>query len=553
MNVAFVDLSAGKIRISKVDEKDERELIGGKGIATKLLLSVPPRTDPFYPENAIIFAVGPANSFRLSGASRMTAVFKSPLTGGYGESQCGGFAPHEMALSGIQVLKISGRHKKPVYLVVENGGVEIRSAEHLWGLDAFETEDILKKDEDGEIIAIGQAGENLVRFACITHRRGRQFGRAGGGAVLGSKNVKAVVFKRNEEASESHEFEEFLSENVIPKLSSLQKYGTPNIMWVVNRTRSLPSYYWERSEFEIDSIDAEAMLKYFVRRNACFACRVACGRISRVGDVTVEGPEFETLYAFGSLLGNGDLESIIVANEVADRLGLDTITAGNVIGYAVMLSRHGRIDEKIEFGDGYGYIELLKKIAFRKGIGDLLAEGVAKMERLTGIEGIHVNGLEPPAYDPRGIFGMALAYATSPRGACHMRSCAYRPNLAGKINRFSPEGQAELVKGLEEFYAVIDSLVYCRFLSLPEMGMGWEDVARLLEITAGKNYSTEQLRIIGKNIHRMAWKFNRREGIDFGKLPSKFFDYGLGVKDYQRMMEEYRKLDQNDDHSSNQV
>lgn len=542
MNLAVVNLSTRDVRISRIPERDEKELIGGKGIATKLLLSIPLKTDPFSPENAIIFAVGPVNPFRLSGASRMTAVFKSPMTGGYGESQCGGFAPHEMAVTGIDALMITGKSEKPVYLVVEDGGVEIKPADHLWGLDAFETEEILKKDEGGEVLAIGQAGENLVKFACITHRRGRQFGRAGGGAVLGSKKVKAIVFRGNGKSRSSEEFEEFLDSQVIPKLSALQKYGTPNIMWLVNGSKSLPSYYWEKSEFDVDGIDAEAMLKYFVRRNACYACKVACGRISRTEKAEVEGPEYETLYAFGSLLGNSDLKSIIEANELADRLGMDTISLGNAIGFAIELSRLGKINESLDFGESQKFVELVRKVAFRVGIGDLLAEGVAGMEKLTGIEGVHVNGLEPPAYDPRGIFGMALAYASSPRGACHMRSCAYRPNLAGELNRTSPKGQAQLVKELEDFYAVIDSLVYCRFLALPQIGMGWEDVARLLKAATGRDYGVEQLKRIGRRIHSLAWEFNRREGIGYGKLPSKFFEYGLRREDFERMLGEYRKL-----------
>lgn len=542
MNLARVNLSSGDVRISKISERDEKELIGGKGIATKLLMSIPPKIDPLSPENAIIFAVGPINSFKLSGASRMTAVFKSPLTGGYGESQCGGFAPHEMALTGIHVLMITGKSVRPVYLVVDNGSVEIKSADHLWGLDAFETEDILRKDEGGEVIAIGQAGENLVRFACITHRKGRQFGRAGGGAVLGSKMIKAVVFRGEGKSRTDKEFEEFLDEQIISKLSALQQYGTPNIMWLVNKSRSLPSYYWEKSEFDIDSIDAEAMLKYFVRKNACFACKVACGRISRTKNAEVEGPEYETLYAFGTLLGNSNLESIIKANELADKLGMDTISLGNVIGFAIKLSRLGKLDEKVDFGEGEKYVELIRKIAFREDIGDLLAEGVARLEERAGVEGVHVNGLEPPAYDPRGIFGMALAYSTSPRGACHMRSCAYRPNLAGTLNRLSAEGQAQLVRDFEDFYAVVDSLVYCRFLALPDIGMGWDDVSRLLEIATGRKYTAIQLKAIGSKIHAIAWEFNRREGIGYGKVPSKFFDYGLKREDFERMLGEYARL-----------
>ncbi len=542
MNLAVVNLDSNETKVTQIPERDEKMFIGGKGVATKLITTLSPKIDPLSPKNVIIFAVGPVNSFRLSGASRMTAVFKSPLTGGYGESQCGGFAPHEMALSGVHVLMVAGRSEKPVYLVVEGGCVEIKPADHLWGLDAFETEDALRKDEGGEVMAIGQAGENLVKFACITHRRGRQFGRAGGGAVLGSKRVKAIVFRGDGEGRESQEFEEFLDKHVIPKLSALQKYGTPNIMWLVNRSKSLPSYYWKSSEFSIEGIDAEKMLRYFVRRNACYACKVACGRISRTEKAEVEGPEYETLYSFGTLLGNADLEIIIEANELADRFGMDTISLGNAIGFAIELSRLGKLEESIDFGEGEKYVELVRKTAFREGIGSLLAEGVVGMERLTGVEGVHVNGLEPPAYDPRGIFGMALAYATSPRGACHMRSCAYRPNLAGQLDRLSAEGQARLVRELEDFYAVVDSLVFCRFLTLPQIGMGWEDVAKLLEIASGRKYEVEHLKKVGHRIHSMAWEFNRREGIGYGRLPSKFFQYGLEREDFERMIEEYMRF-----------
>ncbi|HDD36039.1 MAG TPA: aldehyde ferredoxin oxidoreductase, partial [Archaeoglobus veneficus] len=193
MNVAYVDLSKEKTKTKEIKELDY--FIGGKGAATKLLFNTPPKIDAFHPENAIIFGVGPLNGIKLSGASRMTCVFKSPMTNGYGESQCGGFIAYEMRKTGIDILYIYGKAKKPVYLLIENDNIRIKDASHLWGKDAFETEEILKKDHKGEVLCIGQAGENLVRFACITHRKGRQFGRAGVGAVMGSKMLKAVVFR----------------------------------------------------------------------------------------------------------------------------------------------------------------------------------------------------------------------------------------------------------------------------------------------------------------------------------------------------------------------
>ncbi len=549
MKIARIDLSKPTVSVRNLSGEYE-SYIGGKGVATKLLFEVPAKIDPFSPENAIVFGVGPLNGINISGASRMTCVFKSPMTDGYGESQCGGFIGYELKRTGIDFLFITGKAEKPVYLLVENESIEIRDASDLWGKDSFETEDILRKDHGGEVLSIGQAGENLVRFACINHRKGRQFGRGGAGAVMGSKNLKAIVVKGNNEIEiaypdEFKEFRKWLNGVAREKLKSMTEYGTPGIMALTNEAGVLPTKYWSEGSFGgFESINAEALKKYVKKSKSCYGCVVACGKISRVNDTEVEGPEYETLYAFGSLCYNDNLESIIMANELCDRYGMDTISAGNVIAF-LMANR------KLEFGDSDAILDLVKKIAFREGIGDSAAEGTKRLAEIMNseVEPVHVKGLEPAGYDPRGLYGIALGYATSPRGACHMRSCAYRPNLAGVIDKTSTD-QAKMVKDYEDLYCVVDSLVFCRFLCLPIIGMYWEDIARLYRIVTGKEVKVDELKKVGERISNLTREFNLREGVNDYRLPSLFskpikhYDKELVIKkeDFEKMLDEYFRL-----------
>jgi aldehyde:ferredoxin oxidoreductase len=551
MKVLKVDLSLEKTSYDKLPSS-YLKFIGGKGIATKLLLEyLPPKTDPFSPDNLLIFATGPLNGIALSGASRLTCHFKSPLTNGYGESQCGGYIAHAFKKAGIDILLIKGRSDSPVYLLIENGkdGEDgkgeaiIEDASNLWGRDSFETEKILLKKHGGEILTIGQAGENLVRFACINHRKGRQFGRGGAGAVMGSKNLKAIVVKGDKEVKPANpeklkEFRKWLNDSARKTHASMTKYGTPGIMALTNEANVLPTRYWQKGSFEeVEKINAEALSKYVVKSTACFACSVACGKIVKTAEVEVEGPEYETLFALGSLCENSDLEDLIKAAELCDRYAMDTITAGNVIAYWMALG-------KAEFGDSKRIIKLIEKIALRREEGDLLAEGVKRVaEKLNSEkEPIHVKGLEPAGYHPAGLFGMALAYATSPRGACHMRSCAYRPNLVGAIDRFSVEGQAALVKDLEDFYAVVDSMVLCRFLCLPIIGpIYWKELSKLYEIVTGEKMEVEDLKKAGEEIVNLIREFNLREGMDGETLPKTFLK-AIGEDNFRRMLEEYHSL-----------
>jgi aldehyde:ferredoxin oxidoreductase len=595
--IARIDLTNGRVWTEVLKEDFARQYIGGKGFGAKILCEeLTPKTDPYEPSNLLIFATGPVNGLVLSGASKLCAVFKSPLTGSWGESQCGGHLAPQLKYAGYDMLIITGKSEKPVYVTIEDEEVRFWDATHLWGEDTFQTEEIIKKDhgKDFQVISIGKAGENLVRYACITHDRGRQFGRAGAGAVMGSKKLKAIAVKGSGkiEAAKPEELDKFrreLNEKIRERLKSLMEYGTPAIMALTNTTGTLPTRYWTEGEFEgFERINAETLKKLYVESSkACFACTVACGKISVVRKVPstlpfgsfaayeesrVEGPEYETLFALGSLCGNDNLESIIKANEICDRLGIDTISAGNTIAFAMYCYEKGIITREdtggieLKFGNSEAMITLLKKIAYREGFGNILAEGVKRAAEKIGRGSeniaVHVKGLEPPGYDPRGLKGVALAYAVSCRGACHLRHMAYRPNLTGQkpfekgtVNRLSYEGQAEIVKELEDFHTIVDCMVLCKFLCLPTIGpILWNELTTLYSIITGIEIKKEDLIKTADNISIMIRKFNLREGINkkHDTLPQRFFNEELKTgaskgekiqkQEFEKMLNKYYTL-----------
>jgi len=552
-----VNLSQRKIRTENLSERMCKEYIGGKGFGAKILYrETTARTEPYDPSNPLILATGPLNGTPLSGAAKFCAVFKSPLTEIWGESQCGGYFAPELKYAGYDMVIINGRSEKPVYLTIKDEEIELSDASHLWGKDAFETERTIKEDygKENQVLSIGPAGENLVRYACISHAEGRQFGRCGAGAVMGSKRLKtlAVSGSGSVEISKPDDFDAFrieLNGKIRERLKSLTGYGTPPIMALTNTTGTLPTRYWTEGKFEgFEKINANVMKREIVKRNkACFACAVACGKLSKIktgpyAGVVVEGPEYETLFAFGSLCGNDSLESIAKANEICDRLGMDTISAGNVVAFAMECYEKGLITkedtegEDLTFGNHDAIISVLSKIAYREGIGDILAQGVRKAAEIVGKGAeklaVHVKGLEPPGYDPRGLKGVALAYAMSCRGACHLRHLAYRPNLTGvppfgkgKIDRLSYGGQARMVKELEDFYTLVDSMVLCKFVCLPTIGpILWEELTKLYSIVTGVRMKKKELVRLATGINNIVRSFNVREGINRADdtLPERF-------------------------------
>ncbi len=584
--VLEVDLSSKASKVRELDVSVYRDFIGGKGLGLWMLqkyLDAP--YPPLSPKNPLIFVTGPVNGFLLSGSSKLCAVSRSPLTGLFGESYVGGFIGPKVKFAGYDAIVFIGASDKPLYVEVNGEQISFHDATHLWGKDTFETHDILRRSHghEYEVLCIGPAGEKLVKFACIEHRKGRELGRTGMGAVMGSKKLKALIVTGFEKLEAAYpdklvSFSRELNEAVKVKLKGLTKYGTPNIMGLTNDTGTLPTKYWTEGEFYgFEKINAHVLKeRYHVRKAACYGCSVACIKVSRVKQggyegVEVDGPEYETLFALGPLCYIDNPETIIKANELCDRLGIDTITTGNLVGFTMECFEKGIISSgdlgfNLEFGNGESMLKLIKMIGQREGLGDVLAEGVksASMKIGRGSEriAVHVKGLEPPGYDPRGLKGVALAYAVSVRGACHLRHLAYRPNLVGehafrkgKIDRFSIKGQAEMVKEQEDFYAVIDSMILCKFIALPVIGpVLWDKLVNLYNIVTGLEVNMETLRMKGEKINADIRELNRKLGYTEKDdwLPERFLSYPLAKgaskgqvvkrEELQEMLREFYKM-----------
>lgn len=547
-----VDLSAEKARTEPLNETAARSYIGGLGLGARILYDeVEASADALSPSNELIVALGPVNGTGVPASSRFAVVFKSPLTGIFGHSYCGGYFAPELKYAGYDAIVVERAAKAPVYLSIIDDDVKIMDAGKVWGKDTFETEDIIRSDlgePDAQVLCIGPAGENLVRFASLNHSRGRQVGRCGAGAVMGSKKLKAIAVRGSGgvDVPDIEKLERAGEEwriYMTSKLTSLIRYGTPAMTGVSNSHGALPTRYWETGTFEgAEKIGGERMRGSIVRRDrACFGCPVRCGKLSYLGagpfaDTVVEGPEYETLYAFGSLCANDDLASIAKANELCDRLGIDTMTTGNVLAFTMACTERGILTPQetgraLTFGNGEAMVEMIKSIAKREGFGNVLAEGVKRAAEKIGRGAerlaIHVKGLEPAAYEPRSVMGMALAYATSDRGACHLRAPAYRPAYAGAVEKYSIKGQPELVKELQDTNAVVDSMVLCRFSALPLLGpfVFWDHLARAYSLTTGMSIDERGLRLVGERIYSLTRSFNVRQGLTRrdDMLPERWF------------------------------
>jgi len=567
-----VDLTSYKWKAKDAPKETIKTYIGGKGVGARLLFDrVKEKTDPLGPDNLLIFATGPVTGLSLSGGEKLGVIFKSPQTGIFGESYCGGYFAPMLKKTGYDFIVIRGISKKPVYLMVDDGTVTIKDAGGLWGKDTFETEKIIKEDngKNFQVVSIGPAGENLVKYACITHAEGFLLGRAGVGTVMGSKKLKAVVVhgtkkKEIDKQQEIDAFKKDLNEKI--KDRGILLDGTPESLMLTQYMGALPTRNWTEGEFEgAEEINVDRMKeKIIIKRRSCQACIFACKNISEVKDgpyagTHVSGPEYETLFALGSLCGNKNLGSIAKANEICNRLGMDTISAGNVIAFGMDCYSKGLITKQkldgvdLEFGNHEAIITMINNIAYRKGIGDLFAEGVKKAsEKIKGSQklAVHVKGLELPGYDPRGTEAMSLSYVTSDRGGCHLRSIGYRPDIVGTI-----EGKAVWVKDLEDFYTVCDSMIFCRFVAYPIVGpIFWDNLAELYSMIIEKKITKDDLVKTGERINNLCRWFNVREGItrkdDY--LPERFMAEPLKKgqydgkvikkEDFETMLDEYYKL-----------
>jgi aldehyde:ferredoxin oxidoreductase len=543
--------------------------LGGKGLGTYLLMREnPPAVDPLSSENRLIFCTGPITDTRIYGSCRHGVFTKSPLTGIYSESYSGGRVAEPMSRTGYDAFIIEEASPKPVWIEVSYQKVIFHSAEDLWGKETYTTEDeVLKRvnQKGAGALVIGPAGENRVRYAVIENDYWRSLGRTGVGAVMGSKKMKAIVFHggKKKEIAYPDRVEQFAKETLerakdTPGVQNYRRMGTPQLVAMTNSIGAFPAKYWHLGTFEgWEKISAEALLERCqVRPTACLRCFVACGDLSEVKEgrhkgLKIEGPEYETIYAFGGLCMIHEIEEIAYLNDICDRLGMDTISAGSLCAFAIEASVMGRIKEKINWGDVDKIAELLHDIASKKGIGAILAEGIRHAAKTWEMEdvAIHVKGLDPAGYDPRVLKGMGLANATSDRGACHLRSTFYKAELAGMIPMDQMEGKAKLFLEFEDRFNIHDSLVLCRFYR--DIYWDWDYLSTIVEVTTGLKLDERALRKISSTIQDETRRFNLREGLTSKEdtLPKRFFDEPLGKdgktirrEDLQKMLQDYYAL-----------
>ncbi len=555
-----INLTEEKISVEDVDEELYMNFIGGRGIGAKILLNeLKPKIDPLSEDNKLIFATGPLTGSAVPMSGRCSLTSKSPLTNTVFDSNSGGYFGAELKKTGFDIVIIEGKAEKPVYIKIENENVEIKSAENLWGRSTSETTDALSKY--GKVACIGLAGENLVRFANIINDGGRAFGRGGLGAVMGSKNLKAVVVRGNKKPKIANEyaFKKYVGElrEILkhPALEAVRLYGTADLVNIVNKFGALPIKNFQYTFTEMaEKISGERLAKELLKkRYGCYACPVQCGRITSVNGMEIHGPEFESIWSLGANLEIFDLKAITMANHLCNELGIDTISMGGVIAFAMEAYEKGFIDEEIKWGDKEKVLELIKKTAERQGIGNLLAEGVARLSKeLNADFAMHIKGLEMPAYDPRALRAMPLAYATSNRGACHLRAYTISQEVLG-LPRFIPKEFeiAGYVKKLQDIFAALDSLIVCKlttFATFKTLNLEAEIYAKLLTSATGIYFSEEELLRAGERIYNIERYFNNREGIarDHDLLPRRFFEpipsgvaKGRIVENFERLLDAY--------------
>jgi Aldehyde:ferredoxin oxidoreductase len=558
-----IDLSKNKISEEKLNEKDAIKFIGGKGLGAKILFDeIDPRIDPLSPDNPLILCTGPLTRSLVPTSARWCLVTKSPLTSLFLDCQVGGYLGAEIKKAGYDFIIIKGRAENPVYITINDENVEIKDAKELWGKNSFYTEKFLRDKERGRVFSIGIAGEKLVKFACINTELYRHAGRGGAGAVMGSKLLKAVVIKGTKrlEYADEEKFREAVKKsiNILNKNEFIplrRKYGTPIWINIVNQNKLLPTYNFSRGCFEnAENISGERMYERIVVRNrACFNCLIACGKLTNFEfdgkKYELEGPEYETLAILGSNCGNDSLEGIAYLNYLCDDFGMDTISTGNIMGFTIEATKKGMIDEDVDFNDPKKQGELIRKIAYREGVGNELAEGVKKFsEKVGGKEfAMQSKGMEFPGYDPRGAFGMALAYATSDRGACHQRVWTVRAEIEGKLKpRYSIEGRAKFVKENQDERACCYSLVLCDFLPFEV-----DTLVELLNLATGFDYDREEYLKTGERIWNLTKIFNVKNGFTRKDetMPDRIFEEKLEIdeaklskEEFEKMMDEYYEI-----------
>lgn len=559
-SILRVDLGRERISIEQPEEAFYRAYFGGRGfVAYFLLKELEPGVDPLSAENKLVFACGPVTGAPVSGSGRNSVGAKSPLTGGYGEAEAGGFWGAELKHAGFDAIIVEGKASQPVYLWVQEGKVEIKDASHLWGMEIKRSQNLIGKDVDDprvRVSQIGPGGEKMVRYASVINDMNHVAGRCGMGAVMGSKNLKAIAVRGGERVGVAdqerlQQLARWMAGNVDEGAHNLHTYGTGSAMDAYEYTGNLPIHNFRDGEFpNVDSISAQAV-KDDVRvgMGSCYACAVRCKKEVKVEegwkvDSSYGGPEYETLAALGSNCGVDDLKTICKANELCQRYSLDTISTGVSIGFAMECYERGIISKEetggldLNFGNGEAMVKLVEWIGERKGLGDILAEGVKRAAEQWSPEAeeiaVHVKGQEVPMHEPRLKRGLGLGYAISPTGADHVHNIhdtlytrRIPENVSG-LGIFEPMPAEDLgpkkvvlFKNFMTWRSLNNCLVMCLF---PPWSV--EQKVGIVRSVTGWEVTAFELMKVSERAINLARIFNLREGFTERDdwLPLRFFE-----------------------------
>lgn len=571
-----IDLSSGKIKTEETDQDLARLYIGARGLGTRYFCNeVDPKVDALSPENKLIFAPGPFSGTFAPSAGRYDVVTKGPLTGTIAASNSGGSFGSELKYAGYDLVVIEGKARKPVYIWLQDDRVEIRDASRAWGSNVPDTTDMLRAETDDEakVACIGPAGEKLVLFACIMNEMHRAAGRSGVGAVMGSKNLKALVVSGSGGVTvadpEAFKAAVLKSRKKIQEHpvggQGLKAYGTDVLINILNSVGSLPTRNYHDGYFlTADKVGGESLsANNLIRPKGCYSCIISCGRVTRVTDKRYEGygegPEYEAAWAYGPDCGIDNLDAVLKANFLCNELGLDSITMGTTIACAMDMFEDGILTLKdtggrpIKFGDADAIVELTRMTALREGFGDKLAEGSYRMAASYGHPeySMSVKKQEMPAYDPRGIQGIGLHYATGNRGGDHVRGYTIAVEVLGnpvKIDQYETKGKALWVKTFQDLTAALDSSGACLFSTF---GLGADELAEMLTALTGVPYPTEVFMKTGERIWNLERLFNMKAGLT-GKddaLPERLLKVPIKtgpskgrVSELPKMLPEYYTL-----------
>ncbi len=544
-----IDLSSKDISEMPLDEKMTREFIGGAGLACRILYDlIDKETDALGPDNPLLFLTGPFSGTMVPTGSKLSVCSKSPYTGIWGYSTVGGHLGADIKFAGYDGIMVTGKSDTPVYILVEDSKVTIKDAAHIWGKDTEEVWDILKEEtghKNAGIARIGIAGENLVKYANIIVDNFRAAGRTGMGAIMGSKKLKALVIKGTDrkvpvkDAEKVTQYAIDLNEDKKedPTFKMYSDLGTAGFVDMSSLMYgSLPAGYYTVSDFDSYNLSGTTVREtILIGKKACFRCPIACGRLIDIPEGKYAtgkyvGPELEVTGTMGSLLLIDNVEAVAFANKQLNLYGMDTIACGNTIAFAYYLFKEGKItaedlDEITpEWGDMDPALALIEKIAKREGIGKIMAEGSIAFGKKFGFEHLaaQVNGLELPQHDPRGFSGMAVAYATSPRGACHMAADMYNVQMGQTFEALQIESfdrfanEAEIVARHQNLRAITNSATLCNFY--PILG---PELVELFRMVTGWDYTLEELVLTGERIFTLMRLMNLKLGYDTSneKLP----------------------------------